>query len=1218
MAEILTLTLINFVQNLSFLAALSVVSGFIGHRWPHRIGEVCQGLLFGAVAVIGMLNPMELAPGLFFDGRSVVISLCALYFGPLSTIVAVVMAAGCRIMQGGIGTYSGVAVVISSALIGLIFHYRPRSTRYIGSVELVGFGACVHISMLLIMLTLPAGIGWYVLRQVGLHVALTFPIATVIIGKILSDQELRRHHFEELQESNNRFRATLYAIGDGAITIDRGGTIRWMNSNAEKLTGWFESEARIAGLESVYRLLDENSHGDVKSPLERVLDIESPGAAEGDYLLRARDGSEHPISESIAPILDDAGNIWGVILVFRDQSFARKSEREARENQRRLQMSLEAAKVGTWEIDFTTRTANRSLQHDQIFGYPEGVKDWDFARFLGHVHPDDKEVVRESFVRSLKTGEDWRLECRIIWVDASVHHIWGRGGLIVDDDDVPSHMIGLVGDSTERYHQDARIRQQKALLDIASRIGRIGGWSIDLPNMRLEWSEPVCTILGEAPGTDGTLERALSYMPPNFREELDLEFKRCVEEGMPFDFENELENAIGEKVWVRIIGEAERDDTDTIVRIRGALQDVTERKRFESSLSESEKRFRQLADAMPLIVWTAGADGNVDYANRALLAYAGMSLDEPAVDGWLSFLHPDDVERSLSVWMEAVRTESTYSNEFRLRNNEGVYRWHVAKGIPIRDEMGHITKWYGTVTDIHDSRLIEEKLRLLAARLTSTLESITDAFFMVDKQWCFLYLNPKAAHFLNRNADELVGKNLWEEFPDVVGTQSETEYRRALTEQIAVEFETYYDPIEIWFEVRAFPSEGGLAVYCRDITEKKRSEETQSSLEDQLRQSQKMEAVGRLAGGVAHDFNNMLSVILGYSDILLSNSDFPEVMRDDLIAIHSAAERSASLTNQLLAYARKQPIAPKLLDLNETVPEMLKLMRRVVGEDIGLLWAPCESLWTVSIDPSQLDQILANLIVNARDVLDSSGNIIIETENVRFDTEYCESHPDTLPGEFAMLVVSDNGRGMDRGTLAMVFEPFFTTKAQGEGTGLGLATVYGIVKQNNGFINVYSEPGSGTTFRIYLPRHELSEQGAAPLKRLENEAIHSETVLLLEDEGALLALGVRLLEKLGYKVLSASTPGEALAIAEEYQGEINLLITDVIMPKMSGGEVAAEVRKLRPDIAILYVSGYTADVIADHGVLDDHVHFLSKPFQVRSLAQKIREVLGDSPSESTH
>ncbi|WP_321494293.1 PocR ligand-binding domain-containing protein [uncultured Desulfobacter sp.] len=404
----------------------------------------------------------------------------------------------------------------------------------------------------------------------------------------------------------------------------------------------------------------------------------------------------------------------------------------------------------------------------------------------------------------------------------------------------------------------------------------------------------------------------------------------------------------------------------------------------------------------------------------------------------------------------------------------------------------------------------------------------------------------------------------------------------------------------------------GLRGASQDISARKRVEAEQEKLKIQLLQAQKMESVGRLAGGVAHDFNNMLSIILGNTEILMDEMNPYELYFENLQEIFKAANRSAELTKQLLAFARKQVISPKVLFLNDIIDDMLKMLRRLIGENIDLKWLPGKGLKPVKMDPSQLNQILANLCVNARDAIKSVGKIIIETQNVNFDDEYCKDHIETITGNYVMIAVTDDGIGIDKDTLENIFEPFFTTKNADKGSGLGLSTVFGIVKQNKGFINVYSEHEKGTTFKIYLPEHIRKADHNNENNFQSGTDLGTETILLVEDEPSIIRLTQMMLERLGYKVLSASTPKEAIKIAAGADVHIDLLITDVVMPDMNGKKLAGEIRNRFPDLKCLFMSGYTANVIADHGILDSGVHFIGKPFSKQHLAKKVRQVLNNS------
>ncbi len=481
----------------------------------------------------------------------------------------------------------------------------------------------------------------------------------------------------------------------------------------------------------------------------------------------------------------------------------------------------------------------------------------------------------------------------------------------------------------------------------------------------------------------------------------------------------------------------------------------------------------------------------------------------------------------------------------------------------------------------------------------------------VPSDYRFLAVNPAFERLTGLTADRIVGRTVLQVLPRTELRWIETYGRVALTGEPAF-LQEYSAGLNKYFEVKAFRyAHNQFVTIFTDITKAKQAEKERADFENMLQQSQKMESVGRLAGGVAHDFNNMLSVILGHSNLMLEGMASDHPCHNGLDEIRKAAERSAALTRQLLAFARKQTIEPRLLNLNETVAGMLTMLQRLLGEQINLLWQPSEKLWNLNMDPSQIDQILANLCVNARDAIADVGQITIETQNIVIDNGYCEQNVDIVPGEFVRLAISDDGCGMDNELRNHIFEPFFTTKEIGEGTGLGLATVYGIVKQNGGFINVYSEPGIGTTFTIYLPRHaaEIRQEQKDIVK--DTEPCGHETILLVEDELSILKINAIILKKQGYKVLSATSPEEAIHLAGEHPGEIHLLMTDVVMPEMNGRALAKKLQSLYPQLKCLFTSGYTANVIAHHGVLDDGVQFIQKPYSISDLTKKIRETLLD-------
>jgi PAS domain S-box-containing protein len=641
-------------------------------------------------------------------------------------------------------------------------------------------------------------------------------------------------------------------------------------------------------------------------------------------------------------------------------------------------------------------------------------------------------------------------------------------------------------------------------------------------------------------------------------------------------------------------------------------RDISERKRAEEALRQANERLSLATVAGGVGTWDLDVVNNKLTWDDQMFRLYGM---EPgsfggAYETWKASVHPEDRERGDAEVQMALRGEKEFDTEFRVIWPSGAIHHIRARAQVHRDAAGRPMRLIGTNYDITERKQMEESLR----RTQFAVDQSQDLVHWVDSEGRFLYVNDASCRRLGYSREELLGMTVYDIDPGAPRPWSS--HFKEIRERGSFTFESAHQtkdgeiyPVEVTVNYVNYEGQEYNCASARDISERKQAEEEKARLEDQLRQAQKMESVGRLAGGVAHDFNNMLGVILGHAEMALDQVDSAQPLHGDLTEIRQAAERSADLTRQLLAFARKQTVAPQVLDLNETVAGMLNMLKRLIGEDIDLCWQPQPDLWPVKVDPSQIDQILANLCINARDAIAEVGKTTIETGNSIVDKAYCRGHPGLAPGEYVRLAVSDDGCGMDKETLSHLFEPFFTTKGVGQGTGLGLATVYGIVKQNNGFTDVHSELGKGTTFTIYLPRqvakaeHIRKESPTAPAAR------GRETVLLVEDEPAILNMITRMLETRGYTVLAAGTPGEAIRLAREHAGEIHLLLTDVVMPEMNGRALAKNLLSLYPHLKRLFMSGYTADVIARQGVLDDGVHFIQKPFSTKNLSAKVREAL---------
>jgi PAS domain S-box-containing protein len=659
-------------------------------------------------------------------------------------------------------------------------------------------------------------------------------------------------------------------------------------------------------------------------------------------------------------------------------------------------------------------------------------------------------------------------------------------------------------------------------------------------------------------------------------------------------------------------------------------RDISERKRVDRLLRESENQFRQLVELLPVAVYSCDISGTILHYNHAAVKLWGA---EPRTGERFCGSHkiylPDGtpLPRERCPMAETLRTGKPVQNaEIVFERPDGSRVTSIVNTTSITNTEGKFVGAINTLLDLNDLKMAEEALLESKTRYQTLVKTIPDLVWLKDIHGVYLSCNHTFERLFGAREADIVGKTDYD-FTDKEQADFFREHdRKALEEDgpsVNEEWLTFAaDGHSGLFETIKTPmrdAEGhllGVLGIARDITERKHAADEKARIEAQLSQAQKMESVGRLAGGVAHDFNNMLSIIIGFTDMAMDTIDPAHPIIADLEEIRKAANRSADLTRHLLAFARKQTIAPRVLDLNETVEGILKMLRRLIGEDIDLIWRPGTDLWPVKIDPSQVDQILANLCVNARDAITGVGNLIVETGNSTLGEEYCTVHAGFVPGEYVKIAVSDTGCGMDKETLSRIFEPFFTTKAAGKGTGLGLSTVYGAVKQNNGFVNVYSEPGQGTTFSIYLPRY-MGMTGQARAGAAGPSMGGHETILLVEDEPTILTMTTKMLQLLGYKVLAAGSPHEAIRLAGEHSGGIHLLVTDVVMPGMNGRDLAKKLLADYSHLKCLFMSGYTSDVIAQHGILGEGVQFIQKPFSKKELAVKVRTALEQKLEDAT-
>jgi two-component system cell cycle sensor histidine kinase/response regulator CckA len=522
----------------------------------------------------------------------------------------------------------------------------------------------------------------------------------------------------------------------------------------------------------------------------------------------------------------------------------------------------------------------------------------------------------------------------------------------------------------------------------------------------------------------------------------------------------------------------------------------------------------------------------------------------------------------------------------------------------------------------NEHRRAREALRESEERFRQMIDEAPVGYHELDREGRVIRVNHRELEMLGYTGEELLGYPVWKFVVEEEKTRQVILAKIAGDVSFPETFERTYrrkdgTTLPVLIKDRIIRDKKGRIMGIRsmieDITERRRAEEALQKSEEQLRQWQRVEAIGRLAGGVAHDFNNLLMTIKGCSELLLGGLDRRDSRREEVEEIRKAAERATALTRQLLAFGRRQVLQPQVLDLNEVVANMDRMLQRLIGEDIQLFTVLDPELWPVKVDPGQIEQVIMNLAVNARDAMPSGGKLTIETANVLLDEDYARRHVSVKPGPCVMLAVTDNGCGMDKETQSHLFEPFFTTKKTGEGSGLGLSTVYGIVKQSEGNVWAYSELEQGTTFKIYLPRIEEAVKRYRPKAGPAISPGGSETILLVEDEEAVRTIVSKILQNKGYTVLEAHQGNEALQICEHHEGLIHLMVTDVVMPQMSGRELAERLAILRPEIRVLFMSGYPDNAIVHHGVLGTGTAFLQKPFSLYALECKVRELLDAPP-----
>jgi two-component system cell cycle sensor histidine kinase/response regulator CckA len=927
------------------------------------------------------------------------------------------------------------------------------------------------------------------------------------------------------------------------------------------------------------------------------------GHARFETAHRTKDGRLVPVESNVR--LVDLRGQRAVLSVSRDITKRKQAEAARLESQQALTALLDATTESAFLIgtDYEILVCNR-IAAERLGSTPDQL----IGRKLLDLFPEEVAARRRvKFDELIRTGRPVRqVDTRGSYIfDMSSYPVLDEAGRLV-------RIAVFARDVTESRRAAAALRESEARF--RDLFDSISDWICvhDLEGRLLSVNPVVCQASGYT--ADELIGRLISdFLLPEYRPEfLDLYLTQIKEKGR-FDGVFRVKAKDG---TVRYI-----EYSNTLVTtegrepfVSGVGRDVTERRRAARALRRSEEQYRLVVDHAHEGICVI-QDGIIKFTNPKLAEMAGLTAEEAISRSFIDYIHPEDRPEVLDRYQRRLAGESFPDHHsYRLMRPDGVVRWMDVISVVVTWERRPAT--INFISDITDQREAEEALRRSEEQYRLVVDNAHEGI-LIAQDGLIQFANPKITEVLGYPQDELISRRFTEFIHPEDRSAVEERYRCETTGQDppgprpcrAVR----RDGEVRWVEMHDVPIQWqdrpATLIFLSDVTDQRLAQAEKENMEVQFQQAQKMEAVGRLAGGIAHDFNNLLTIITGYSDLALAKTSPHDPLHNDLNEINDAGQRAAALTRQLLTFSRQQVIEPQTLDPRQVVANVEHMLRRLIGEDIELVVTADPEAGAVEADPGQLEQVLMNLAINARDAMERGGRLTIQIANAFLDEDYAEDHLGVSPGPHVMLAVSDTGVGMDEALRSKIFDPFFTTKETGKGTGLGLATVYGIVKQSGGHITVYSEPGRGSTFKVYLPRTGL--EAGRPEAADGKDALRrgTETVLVVEDEDQVRDLASRILRRQGYRVLEAANGGEAILVCEQHQGPIHLTLTDVIMPRMSGQDLAERIRSLRPEAKFLFMSGYTDEAIARHGVLDEGVNFIGKPFSAVKLAAKVREIL---------
>ena len=1006
------------------------------------------------------------------------------------------------------------------------------------------------------------------------------------------------------------------------LELNLEGKVKRWNDAAERTFGWTEAEV----LGRANPIIPSHAAPEYQADFRQVL----AGSTLRGREVRGQDKAGRSVEAKLwsAPIYNPQHEISGVMVILEDISDKKENERKLRDsqtsleravaqlqqNEERMRLALDAAEIGWWDWNLSTGEMIWSDIIRKLMGFPEGSPA-SFEVFMNSVHPDDRKTIQGAIAAAVDCGLTAEVRYRIIWPDKSLHWRCTIGRVFHDGAGSATRMLGLGMDLDNNKAADDQLLLQAAALQAAAN-------SIVITDKQ-------GTILW----TNSAFSQLTGYSP----EEVLGKTPRVLSSGTHESgfYKNMWTEISSGKTWRGEVTNRRKDGslyreemTITPVRIGGdeitnyiaIKQDISSRKTAEARLCQAEEKYRRIFEDAPIGIFQVTPEGKPVSINGALARMHGYDSPEQLMTeisnvGSQLFADPSTLQR----FGELLAKDHLLHNvEVEILTRDGGKKWVSANARSVRGADGKVVLQEGTAEDIterkqaegllHDKAALQEQLSTIIATVPGAIYSF---LMRPDGSTAIPFASPPFFTIFDFAPDRV----LQDAAPLFAMIHSDD--RQRVDEAVADSFrnlDVWHQEFrvnhprrgEVWAEANSMPEkqpDGSVLWrgFILDITERKQ-------LEIQLRQAQRMESVGRLAGGMAHDFNNMMTVVMGYSDVISETLVPPDPNLARIAKIKDAAKRATALTQQLLAFSRLQALTPVAMNLSTHIAELGKMLPQLLGEDIHLsLWLD-PNLWTVNADPSQIDQVLMNLVVNARDAMPGGGELSIETRNVTLTDSFTATQPGMHSGTFAVVRVSDAGVGISPEVMPKIFEPFFTTKGLGKGTGLGLATAYGIVKQSGGFIGARSEVGVGTTFEVYLPRYEDSPNPAPFQERSEPEPFGTKRILLVEDEPMLREITSTILQELGHTVLVASDGPEAIRIADKKGGAIDLLLTDVVMPGMNGRELADQLSRKTFPLKVLFVSGYADDIVPCTSRSESGAYFLPKPFTKTDLARKLSQI----------